>query len=85
MAEFVYILCAVTSLACTVLLLRSYREVRTHLLFWSGACFLLLSLSNALIFVDVVIMPNVNLLTLRNMLTLCGLSLLLYALVRDNT
>jgi hypothetical protein len=85
MAEFVYILCAVTSLVCTVLLLRSYRGGRSSLVFWSGICFLLLTGSNVLIFVDLVLVPQIDLLMLRNGITLLALSLLLYSLIKEST
>ena len=39
MAETVYILCALTSVFCAVLLMRSYRRQRTRLLLWSTLCF----------------------------------------------
>ena len=41
MGLFVYVLCLLTSLACAVLLLRSYRQTRIRLLLWSGLCFAL--------------------------------------------
>ena len=39
MATLVYALCALTSLACAVLLLRGYASSRVRLLLWSGLCF----------------------------------------------
>jgi hypothetical protein len=36
MAAAVYVLCALTSLACAVLLLRSYARRRVRLLLWNG-------------------------------------------------
>lgn len=39
MVSIVYILCAITSLACAVLLLRSFRRTRARLLLWSGISF----------------------------------------------
>ena len=45
MAAIVYILCALTSLTCAVLLLRAYRQNGVRLLFWSGLCFIGLALN----------------------------------------
>ena len=42
----VYLLCFLTSFACAVLLLRSYRASLARLLLWSGLCFLLLAVTN---------------------------------------
>ena len=61
MAASVYILGALLSLACGILLLRGYARGKRGLLVWSGLCFLGLALSNALIFVDLVILPGVDL------------------------
>ena len=36
MAEFVYILCTLTSFICAWLLFRAYRANKTALLFWSS-------------------------------------------------
>ncbi len=52
MANAVYILCALTSLVCTVLLVRSWRANRTHLLLWSSVCFGGLLINNILLVAD---------------------------------
>ena len=61
MAEAVYIVGTLTSVACAILLLRGYARVRQKLLLWSGLCFVGLAISNLLIFVDLVMLPQVNL------------------------
>ena len=61
MAATVYILGSLTSLICAILLLRAYSARRRKLLLWSGLCFGGLSLSNLLVFVDLVLLPNVDL------------------------
>jgi hypothetical protein len=84
MAEVVYILCAATSLGCAIMLLRGYRKLRTQLLFWSCACFACFALTNVLLFVDLVLLPNtVDLSLLRNSITLTGLLMLLYGMIWD--
>ncbi len=57
----VYILCAVTRLACAVLLLRGYRQSGVRLLFWSSICFFGLALDNVVLYFDVVVVPTVDL------------------------
>lgn len=83
MAALVYILCALTSLACAVLLLRAYGQSRARLLFWSGLCFVGLALNNVLLFVDRQILPDTSLYVLRSAPALIGLMLLLYGLIFD--
>jgi hypothetical protein len=53
-AEAVYVLCAATSVACAVLLLRAYARTGAHLLLWSGLCFVCLGANNVLLFLDLV-------------------------------
>ncbi len=77
MSSFVFILCALTALACAVLLLRAYAQTRTRLLLWSGICFLGLAANNAMVFVDLVIFPEVSLLPLRTSIALVSILILI--------
>ena len=52
MSEVVAALCAVTSLACAVLLARSWLASRVPLLLWCMLCFAGLALNNALLLVS---------------------------------
>ena len=65
MAEAVYLLCAVTSAACAILLLRRYGHVHQRrpvgLLLWSSLGFSGLALANTVLFVDLVLVPSVDL------------------------
>jgi hypothetical protein len=81
MAEVVYLLCAATSLLCAALLLRSYLRNRTRLLFWSTLCFVGLALNNILLFVDLVVVPHMDLSLWRSGVALAGILLLLISLV----
>ena len=81
MESAVYILGAVTSLLCALLLLRGYSRVRKRLLLWSGLCFAVLTISNALVFVDLVMYPDVDLYLLRLITAAIAMLLLLYGLV----
>jgi len=83
MALFVYLLCALTSLACAALLWRGYRQTRVRLLLWSALCFLGFFVNNALTIVDVRLGPAVDLSLWRTLPAALGLALLLYGLVWD--
>jgi hypothetical protein len=81
MAAAVYVLCTLTSVACAWLLLRSYARTHVPLLLWSGLCFVGLTLNNAVLFVDKVVRPDVDMALLRLLPALAGLLLLLFGLV----
>ncbi|MCP3100928.1 DUF5985 family protein [Myxococcus sp. K15C18031901] len=84
MAEAVYILCALTSVACAVLLLRAWKRSQSRLLLWSGLCFVGMALSNILLFVDLVILPStIDLYMPRLLATLASVAVLLYGLIWD--
>lgn len=86
MGEIVYILCALTCLGCTGLLVGRYRKTRVDLLFWSAVAFLLFSVTNVLLFIDLgVLGPGTDLSLYRNGATLLGVIVLLYGLIRNNT
>lgn len=77
----VYVLCALTSFACAWLLLRGYRRSRSRLLLWSSAAFAAFAANNALLFVDLVVIPDYDLSVLRAMLSLVGVLILVVGLV----
>jgi hypothetical protein len=81
MATLVYVLCALTSAACAVLLLRGYLRNRVRLLLWVGLCFVGLALNNLLLFIDVRIVADVDLSLWRSLPALAGLLVLIYGLV----
>lgn len=80
-AIIVYVLCAVTSGLCAVLLVRGYAKSRARLLFWSGLCFAGLALNNLLLVIDVRVVPELDLSLWRTIPALIGISLLVYGLV----
>ena len=80
-ASIVYILCAVTSSCCAILLLRRARRPNAGLLFWSGLAFLFLAAGNVLLVVDLLVVPDIDLLLLRNVVTFLAVALLLYGLI----
>jgi len=82
-AACVYLLCALTSGACAVLLLLQYRRSRQRLLSWSSLCFVGLAANNVLLFVDLVVVPNVDLSIARTVPALLGVALLVWGFIWD--
>jgi len=83
MAAAVYVLCALTSLVCAVLLLRGYGQRKVRLLLWSGVGFVWFALANAMLVVDLLILPENDLQLWRDLPTLAGVMVLVYGLVWD--
>ncbi len=83
MAITIYLLCTLTSLACACLLLGSYRRTRHRLLFWSGLCFVGMTVNNVLLTLDKLVLPDVNLLPYRLVTALVAVALLLYGLIYE--
>lgn len=79
MAALTYALCALAALACAIMLLLGARRTGSQMLFWSGLCFTGLAVSNALIAVDAVTVPDLG--ALRLVISLASVSLLLYGLL----
>jgi hypothetical protein len=84
MVSVVYILCGLTALVCAFLLLQAYRRVRRQLLLWSGICFVGLSISNLLIFVDLILLPDLNLFFWRLGTAVVAMAFLLYGLISED-
>ncbi|HZZ57404.1 MAG TPA: DUF5985 family protein [Opitutaceae bacterium] len=82
-ASAIYLFCTATSAICAVLLLRTHRKTGLRLLFWSGLAFCLFAVNNALVFVDMILLPQTDLSVLRNLVNLVGVGLLLYGLIWD--
>ena len=85
MAAAVYILSALISLVCAALLLRSYMQARTGLLLWAAVCFLGLTLNNTLLFVDKVVVTDVDLSLWRTIPALAGTLALVFGLLWEAT
>ena len=83
MAAAVYVLCALTSLACAVLLLRGYQARGIRLLLWSGIAFIGFAFGNVMLVVDRVVAPEIDLSIWRSLPVLAGLMVLIYGLVWD--
>ena len=77
-----FLLAALTSLACMGLLFRGYARTRVPLLLWSALCFVFLSLNNVALFVDTIVLPTqIDLRLLRLGAALAGIACLLYAFI----
>ncbi|MGH9497910.1 MAG: DUF5985 family protein [Terriglobales bacterium] len=77
----VYLLGTLVTFACCILLLRGYFRGRKRLLLWSSLCFLGLALSNLLVFVDLVLLPTVDLYRWRLWFAAIAMMLLIYGLI----
>ena len=84
MVGIVYILCAVLSLSCAVLLFTGYRKNKFSLLLWSSIGFFGFALNNALLFVDIVLIPQTDLSIIRTVPALVGMVVMVYGLISDS-
>jgi hypothetical protein len=85
MGPVVYILGAVTSLVCATLLFRGYSQSHMKLLLWSGLCFIGLTASNLLLFIDLVVLPTtVDLYLFRLSTAAIAMLILVYGLVWES-
>jgi hypothetical protein len=57
------------------------RQARARLLFWSSACFALLTLNNVLLIVHKLVFPEVNLRLWRLVAAFCAVCVLLFGLI----
>jgi hypothetical protein len=81
MPETIYLLCSATSVLAAILLFRTWRQRGAQLLLWSCLCFAGLALNNVILFVDLVVVPQVDLIVLRTGTALASVLLLLFGLV----
>lgn len=82
-AKVIYVLCALTSLFCFAMLFRGYLRHRTGILLSSSVAFLAFAAANVLLVVDLLLLPDVDLLILRNAVTLLGVVLLVWGLIAN--
>ncbi|WP_395747875.1 DUF5985 family protein [Prosthecobacter sp.] len=77
-------LCTLTSLGAAVLLWRGYRRSRQRLLYWSALCFAIMAVSNGLLILDLVVLPDVYLLPWRSGVNQVALLVLIYGLIFES-
>lgn len=76
MVKLIFLLCALTSFACTWMLLRAYLRSRARLLMWSALCFAGLTANNVLLVLDRLVFTGMDLSTWRLVLALLAVLLL---------
>lgn len=81
LARAVYILCALTSLGCAVLLVRGYLRSRARLLLWSSLSFAGLAINNILLVIDRLVIPDQDLYLWRLVSAFVSVAILLYGLI----
>ncbi|MGZ3695527.1 MAG: DUF5985 family protein [Bdellovibrionota bacterium] len=80
----VYLLCAFTSGLVAVLLYLNFRRTKVRFLLWSALCFACLTLNNALLFLDMVVLgEEIDLSIVRTIPAVVGVSVLLYGFIWD--
>lgn len=82
-----YVLAVLTSVACMIFLFRGYSQTGVRLLLWSALCFVGLSINNVLLFFDVILFPDPELLDLRPwrlVAALGGILFLLYGFIWES-
>lgn len=85
MASLVYLLGALVTAVCAILLLRGFARSRSRLLLWSGLCFVGLTVSNALLFIDLGLLgPTQSLYMWRLGTAAAAMLLLVYGLVFES-
>ena len=85
MGPIVYVLGTLVSLVCSALLLRAYTKSKMPLLLWSGLCFALLTVSNALLFIDLILLGEaVTLYVWRLATAALGMVMLVYGLIFES-
>lgn len=84
LAGLVYLVGALVTALCAVLLLRGYARSRSRLLLWSGLCFIGLTVSNGLLFVDLRVLPELDLYMWRLGTAAAAMLLLVYGLVFES-
>jgi hypothetical protein len=79
--NIVYSLCALTSIACAVFMLRSWKRNRQRLVVFVGLSFALLAINNVLLVADLLLIPQVDLAIARGTVGLLAIVGLLFGLV----
>ncbi len=84
MEHLAYIMCALTSLLCAVLLLRGYYRSNCKLLIWSALCFFGFFVENTLIFVDISLLPLIDLSLWHCLIAFVSVFIFLNAMIWEN-
>ena len=74
----------ITSAACMLLLFRSYIASRQRILLWSSLCFVGQTVTNVTLFVDMIVLPDVDLRLIRLSAALIGMLFLIYGFITES-
>ncbi len=85
MIKAIYMLCGLTSVGCAILLVRRYLRTKTKLLLLSSVFFMTQAVTNILLFVDLVVVPDIDLSPLRSLIAIIGLVFLLFGLIWETS
>lgn len=80
----VYALAVITCATCMILLFRGYLRNGLPLLLWSSLFFVALTLSNLLLFIDLAMLPEIDLRIYRLATALIGMLFLLYGFICES-
>jgi hypothetical protein len=84
MATTVYLLCAITSAACAILLFRSWRAEGLRLVLWTALGFTGFAVNNLLLLVDRSLLTGTDLGLLRDLSGTVAVGVLLFGLVWES-
>ena len=84
LASAVYVLCFIASVACLLLLWRGYLRSKSRFLLWSALCFVGLAFNNFFLFIDLTVLPTVDLRLLRGLSALGAIAVLLYGFIWES-
>jgi len=85
MAAAVFVLCALTSIACALLLWRGWRASGVRLLMWAALCFVGLAVNNVMLVVDEIVVREHDLRLTRDLSGFAGVAILLFGIIWDAT
>lgn len=85
-APVIYAACALISMFCAALLIRSYLQTRLRLALFSCLCFAGLAINNVLLFIDLVVaVSSVDLSGLRSLVAIAAIATLVTGLIMEDT
>jgi hypothetical protein len=84
MQLLVNVLGTLTAGLCALLLLRAYVRVNKRLLLWCGLCFAGLTIANAVVVVDLFVIPDASLYRARLLLAVVSMFVMLYGLIFES-
>lgn len=77
----VYTLCLAASVLCAALLLQTWRQTRSRLLFWTALGFGCLAVNNLFLVADLVLFPDIELWPGRLIPSVAAVAVLLYGFI----